>query len=273
LPSVKLHRQIFLTGLHTAVIVPHLSEKGYRHFLLEQLRSCCKQRTEGYWTLLAAAAGDEGCIQEVRDVLASYNWQLNYYELIAYAEWRVFSLSISRPSLLRELLSNWERDPYANNFENSNNCTDHIYIAGHTAKNFFKTQQLNPRAELWSWEEYGSKMHVPNNLINRPLKETVLTLADIQKCVEINGGALRALRTQAVEIDLTVFEHYSQLIDSTPYYATALLIELSHKTEFKSDIWIENVLRVFPKIQDPIALLYITGGLLNPQWQIPRWYS
>ncbi|MBD1813280.1 hypothetical protein NDA07_27760 [Microcoleus vaginatus DQ-U2] len=27
--SVKLHRQIFLTGLHTAVIVPHLSEKGY----------------------------------------------------------------------------------------------------------------------------------------------------------------------------------------------------------------------------------------------------
>ena len=27
--SGKLHRQIFLTGLHTAVIVPHLFEKGY----------------------------------------------------------------------------------------------------------------------------------------------------------------------------------------------------------------------------------------------------
>ena len=27
--SDKLHRQIFLTGLHTAVIVPHLPEKGY----------------------------------------------------------------------------------------------------------------------------------------------------------------------------------------------------------------------------------------------------
>ena len=26
----KLHRQIFLTGLHTAVIVPHLFEKGYK---------------------------------------------------------------------------------------------------------------------------------------------------------------------------------------------------------------------------------------------------
>jgi hypothetical protein len=25
-----LHRQIFLTGLHTAVIVPHLFEKGYK---------------------------------------------------------------------------------------------------------------------------------------------------------------------------------------------------------------------------------------------------
>jgi hypothetical protein len=29
LRSGKLHRQIFLTGLHTAVIVPHLFEKGY----------------------------------------------------------------------------------------------------------------------------------------------------------------------------------------------------------------------------------------------------
>jgi hypothetical protein len=29
LRSDKLHHQIFLTGLHTAVIVPHLSEKGY----------------------------------------------------------------------------------------------------------------------------------------------------------------------------------------------------------------------------------------------------
>jgi len=29
LRSDKLHRQIFLTGLHTAVIVPHLFEKGY----------------------------------------------------------------------------------------------------------------------------------------------------------------------------------------------------------------------------------------------------
>ena len=81
------------------------------------------------------------------------------------------------------------------------------------------------------------------------------------------------MRTQAVEIDLTVFEHYSQLIDSTPYYALTLLIELSRKTDFRSDIWIENVLRVFPKIQDPIKLMCITGGLLNPQWKIPSWHS
>ena len=35
--SVKLHRQIFLTGLHTAVIVPHLFEKGYRYRLITSL--------------------------------------------------------------------------------------------------------------------------------------------------------------------------------------------------------------------------------------------
>ncbi|MEG4590097.1 hypothetical protein QUA54_33515, partial [Microcoleus sp. MOSTC5] len=33
----KLHRQIFLTGLHTAVIVPHLSEKGYKNNLLDEV--------------------------------------------------------------------------------------------------------------------------------------------------------------------------------------------------------------------------------------------
>jgi len=247
---------------------------GSRHFLLEQqLRSCCKQRTEGYWTLLAAAAGDNRCIQQVYNTLASYTWQSNYPERIAYAEWRVFSISISRPNLLRELLAGWEREPDAKNFENPNNCTSHIYLAGHTARILFKTQQFDPTAEPWSSEEYGSKKLVPDNLINRPLKETVLILADIQKCVEVNGGALRALRTQAVEIDLTVFEHYSQLIDSTPCYALTLLIELSRKIDFRSDIWSENVLRVFPKIQDPIKLMYITGGLLNPQWKIPSWCS
>jgi len=244
-----------------------------RHYLLEQLKSCCKQRTDGYWALPAAAAGDDLCIQRVYSTLASYTWPSKSPETLASAEWRVFSISISRPNLLRELLADWEREPDAKNFENRNNCTDHIYLAGHTARNFFNPQQLNPTAEPWSWEEYGSKELVPDNLINRPLKETVLTLADIQKSVEVNGRTLKALRTQAVEIDLAVFEHYSQLIDSTPYYALTLLIELSRKTDFRSDIWIENVLRVFPKIQDPIKLMCITGGLLNPQWKIPSWHS
>jgi hypothetical protein len=50
-----------------------------------------------------------------------------------------------------------------------------------------------------------------------------------------------------------------------------LLIELSRKADFPSDIWIENGLRVFPKIQDPLQLMSITGGLLSPQWKIPSW--
>ena len=246
---------------------------GSRHYLLEQLKSCCKQRTDGDWALLAAAAGDDLCVQQVYNILAGYTWQSNYPEMIAYAEWRVFSLSISQPDLLRELLAGWEREPDANNFENSNNCTAHIYMAGHTARNFFKTQQLNPTAEAWSWKEYGSKELVPKNLISRQIQEKMLTLADIQKSVEVNGHALKALRTQTVKIDLTVFEHYAQLIDSTPCYAITLLIELSRKTDFKADIWIENVLRVFPKFQNPIELMCITGGLLNSQWRIPSWRS
>lgn len=254
---------------------------GNRNTLLEQLKSCCKQRTDGKWALLAAAAGDEPCIQQLYNTLANYNWQYRstihdesrYYPL-DFAEWRVLSISISRPNLLRELLDGWERQPNAENFfADPDNCTDHIYMAGHTARNFFNPPQLNPTLEPWSWEEYGSKKLVSKNLFNRPLKETVLTLADIQKSVAVGGNALRVLRTQEVKIEQKVFEHYSQSIDSTDYYVTALLIELSRKTEFKADIWIENVLRVFPKIQDPIDLLYITGGLLNPQWQIPSWYS
>ncbi len=251
-----------------------------RDYLLEQLKSCCKQRTDGDWALLAAAAGDDQCVQQVYNILASYSWHSNYPESISYPELRVISISISRPELLRELLAGWEREPDSDRyegpggcskFENDKNCS-HIYVAGRTARNFFKPQQLNPTAEPWSWEEYGSKMFAPKNLINRPLKETILTLADIQKSVEVNGHALKALRTQAVNIDLTVFEYYSQLIDSTPCYALTLLIELSRKTDFPSDIWLETVLRAFPKIQDPLHLIYITGGLLSPQWKIPSWY-
>lgn len=242
-------------------------------YLLEQLKNCCKQRTDGDWALLAAAAGEERCVQQVYDILASYTWQSINLESISYPELRVISISISQPELLRELLAGWEREPNTNNFENYDNCSEWIFLAARTARNFFKPQQLDPTAEPWSWEEYGSKPFAPKNLINRPLKENILTLADIEKSVKINGHVLKALRTQAVKIDLAVFEHYSQLVDSPAYYAMTLLIELSRKADFPCDIWIENVLRVFPTIQDPIQLMYITGGLLNPQWQIPSWES
>ena len=39
--------------------------------LLEQLKSCCKQRTDGDWALLLAA-GDDLCVQQVYNILASY---------------------------------------------------------------------------------------------------------------------------------------------------------------------------------------------------------
>lgn len=246
-----------------------------RDYLLEQLKNCCKQRTDGKWAWLAAAAGDHGCVQQVYNTLSSYTWRYMPAgpgpDSYGFAEWQVIAISISRPELLRELLDRWEREPNTNNFENYDKCSEWIFLAARTARNFFKPQQLDPTAEPWSWEEYGSKMFAPDNLINRPLKETILTLADIEKSVKVNGRVLKALRTQAVKIDLTVFEHYSQLIDSTPCYALTLLIELSRKADFPSDIWIENVLRVFPKIQDPLQLVYITGGLLSPQWKIPSW--
>lgn len=250
---------------------------GSRRYLLEQLKSCCKQRTDGSWALLAAAAGDDRCIQEVYNTLVGYTWQYiptgPAPDSPMFAQWRVLAISISRADLLEELLARWEREPNTNNFENFDSCSEWIFLAARTAKNFFKTQQLNPTEEPWSWEEYASRLGVPDNLINRPLKETILTLADIQKFGNVRGAAIKALRTQAVKIDREVFEHYSQSIDTTDCYVIALLIELSRKTEFPADIWIENVLRVFPKIQDPIKLMYITGGLLNPQWQIPSWYS
>lgn len=244
---------------------------GSRSFLLEQLRSCCKQRIDGYWALLAAAAGDDRCIQQNYNTLASYTWQYIPPESLMSSQWRVLALSISRADLLRELLAGWECEPNTNNFENFDNCSEWIFIAARTARNFFKTQELNPTAEPWSWSEYGSKILRPDNLINRPLKETVLTLSDIQKSVAVGGGALKTLRTQAVKIEPTVFEHYSQLIDTAPCSSIAYLIELSRTTEFKANIWIENVLSIFPKIKDPIDLLYITGGLLNPQWQLTTW--
>lgn len=241
-----------------------------RHFLLEKLRLCCQQRKDKDWAFLAAASGDELCIQEIYRALASYTWQYFPAELEPFvnAEWRVVALSISRLDLLQQLLLQWEMEPNTNNFENWNTCSEWIYTSAVTARCFLESPKLEPSAEPWSWEEYAERCIIPNDLISRPLKETFLTVGDIQKSIEVKGAALKALRTQSVKIDPAVFEHYSQLIETTAPYATALLIELSRSTNFPIENWIENVIKVFPKIQNPIYLMFITGGLLNPQWRV-----
>jgi hypothetical protein len=104
---------------------------------------------------------------------------------------------------------------------------------------------------------------------SRPLKDKVLTQKDIENAIGSGMFLLQTLRTQQVQIDESVFAHYADLIISIGPYVTALLIELSRRTNFDSRIWFERILEIFPTISDPLDLTLSTYALLNDQWVVP----
>ncbi len=104
---------------------------------------------------------------------------------------------------------------------------------------------------------------------SRPLQEKVLTQKDIENAIGSGMSLLKTLRTQQVQIDESVFAHYADLIISTGAYPTALLIELSRRTNFDSRIWLERILEIFPTISGPLDLTLSTYALLNDQWVVP----
>jgi len=246
------------------------------NFLLEQLKQACSQRIDNSWHLLATAAGnEEGIRQTLRGLDVN---ELRLDTIIAMpthlTEDRVLALSVSRPELLRNLLNQWEMEPPNGDRDWAAGCLD---TALETARRCFTVVEIDPEAEPWSWEEQlkNEPLKIMYNseyirlLGSRPLKDKVLTQKDIENGIGSGMSVLKTLRTQQVQIDESVFAHYADLMSSTGPYVTALLIELSRRTNFDSRIWFERILEIFPTISAPLDLTRSTYALLNDQWVVP----
>lgn len=242
---------------------------GSRYILLEVLKEQCLRSTGYSWTLLAAAVGISEGTQKVYSDLKGYAWNCSADWAPKYAIWQVAALSVSRPDLLKSLLAAWESEPYIDDFER---CSEWLYVANRAARNFFRCYELNLTSTAWKWSDFSDRSLIPDDLISRPLTDRFLSYADIQKSVNAGGAALRALQTQLVDIDSSVFEYYSMNIKSTDSFVLAFLILLSKQKGFDKEIWIQRLLDVLHSIKDPIDLLYISGGLLNTNWQVPVWH-
>jgi hypothetical protein len=244
--------------------------------LLEQLKQACSQRIDNCWHLLATAAGNEEGIRVTLRGLEINELRLDKFIAMPtiLTEDRVLALSVSRPELLRNLLNQWEMEPRTGNPDVDAGCLE---TALTTARRCFTVVEIDPEAEPWSWEEelknkplkimYSSEYI--RLLGSRPLKDKVLTQKDIENAIGSGMFLLKTLRTQQVQIDESVFAHYADLISSTGPYVTALLIELSRRTNFDSRIWFERILEIFPTISDPLDLTLSTYALLNDQWVVP----
>ena len=247
-----------------------------KSFLLEQLKQACSQRTNGRWELLATAAGNEESIRQTLRCLNVNELRLDTDIALPsnLVEDRVLALSVSRPELLRNLFNQWKMEPRTGDSYLDSGCLD---IALKTACRCFTVVEIDPDAEPWSWEEQLKNEHLKimwdpdyiRLLGSRPLNDKVLTQNDIENAIGSGMSVLKTLRTQKVQIDESVFAHYADLISSTGPYVTALLIELSRRTNFDSRIWFERILEVFPTISDPLDLTLSTYALLNDQWVMP----
>ncbi len=249
-----------------------------KNFLLEQLKQACSQRIDIRWELLATPAGVEQSISQTLRGLDVNELRMDTGSYIAcsssFVENRVIALSVSRPELLRNLLSQWEMEPRTGDPYLDAGFLD---IALKTARRCFTVVEIDPEAEPWSWEEQLKNEHLKimwapdyiRLLGSRPLSNKVLTQKDIENAIDSGMSLIKTLRTQQVQIDESVFAHYADSIISTGPYVTALLIELSRRTNFDSRIWFERILEVFPTISDPLDLTLSTYALLNPSWCVP----
>ena len=245
--------------------------------LLEQLKQACSQRIDNNWHLLATAAGNEEGIRVTLRGLEINELRLDtFIAMPSYlAEFRVLALSVSRPELLRNLLNLWEMEPPTGNPDDLGaGCLETALTTG---RRCFTVVEIDPEAEPWSWEEELKNQPLKIRysceyirlLGSRPLKDKVLTQKDIENGINSGMSVLKTLRTQQVQIDESVFAHYADLIISVGPYVTALLIELSRRTNFDSRIWFERILEIFPTISDPLDLTLSTYALLNDQWVLP----
>ena len=244
-----------------------------KNFLLEQLKQACSQRIDIRWELLATPAGVEQSISQTLRGLDVNELRMDTASYIAcsssFVENRVIALSVSRPELLRHLLSQWEMEPRTGDPYLDAGFLD---IAIKTAHRCFMVVEIDLDAEPWLWDEHLKPIYMretARSLARRPLINKVLTQNDLENAIICGGIILTALRTQEVQIDESVFAHYADLIGSTDPYVTALLIELSRRTNFDSRIWFERILEVFPTISDPLDLTLSTYALLNDQWVMP----
>ena len=244
--------------------------------LLEQLKQACSQRIDNSWHLLATAAGNEEGIRVTLRGLDVNELRLDtFIAMPSYlAEFRVLALSVSRPELLRNLLNQWEMEPRTGNPDRDYGCLERALTTG---RRCFIVVEIDPEAEPWSWEEElkNKPLKIMHNseyirlLGSRPLKDKVLTQKNIENGIGSGMSLLKTLRTQQVQIDESVFAHYADLILSTGPYVTALLIELSRRTNFDSRIWFERILEIFPTISDPLEVALSAYTLLNDQWVVP----
>lgn len=246
------------------------------NFLLEQLKQASLQRTDGRWQLLATAAGHEESIRQTLENLDVNELRAGILRVLppSLVGDTIMALSVSRPQLIGDLLSEWEKEPRTGDPCIDSGC---LNAAINTGRRFLTVVKLDPDAEPWSWEEQLKNEPLKimwdsqyiQFLASRPLVEKTLTLENIENCIDSGKSLLETLRTQKVQIDESVFARYADLISSTDPYVIAMLIELSRRTNFDSRIWFERILEVFPTITDPLYLTLSTYALLNPTWCVP----
>jgi hypothetical protein len=240
-----------------------------KYQLLEQLEQLCSQRLDGYWELLATAAGNQESVQQSLRGLETEDlkWGTPIVREPAMAGERVLALSVSNLNKVRQLYAEWQRMRENQEIDRHDAW---LLNAWSQAERCLATEHYDAQAPSWSWREEFNLF--PDNgriLSRRPLRESYLTAQDIYDALEQGAGILRALRTQTVKVEKAVFYHYANHIDSIDPYILALMIELSRKTNFDQGIWIKAFLKKIPQMEDALYLTPSVYCLLNPEWCVP----
>lgn len=235
------------------------------HNYVSKLKKLCRSRADGFWSLLAIAAGDMKSVELGFKAVSSQELEKAGLSTISgspsIVALRIEALSVQFPNDVIKLLDEYKK------CENQN---DWIKYALYAIQKLQSKVEVDSKLPPWSWsDQINSQEESVMDLSMRPIIDERLSYEKFWFAVQNAPYLLKAIQYQNVEISSGVFEKILSAVSGLDPYYSGLIVELSRKSGFDQSKFAKIVINMYQNARDARDLIPLAYAVLNSSWHIP----